>query len=123
MNTRTIRRAQERRAAKQARKAAVLSEKAQGLSQIQLVADRPPAPVRAERISETNEEKPRSVSRTQAVTGLTGRIVLLSSDEADFYSRLIAAFSAKWQPVGEEEQRLVQSLVDTEWRLMRIPRL
>jgi regulator of protease activity HflC (stomatin/prohibitin superfamily) len=66
MNTRTIRRAQERRAAKQARKAAILSEKAQGMSQIQLVADRPDAPVPAERISETNEAKsPLSVSKTR----------------------------------------------------------
>ncbi|MBV8552819.1 MAG: hypothetical protein JOY54_16105 [Acidobacteriaceae bacterium] len=124
MNARSIRRAQERRTAKQARKAAVMRAKAQGMSQTQLVADRPNAQVSADPRSETCETKsPLSLPETQVLTGLTGRTILLPTDEAEAYSRLIAAFIAKWQPVGEEEQRLVQSLVDTEWRLMRIPGL
>jgi len=29
----------------------------------------------------------------------------------------------QYEPVGDEEQTLVQSLADTQWRLLRIPSL
>ncbi|MBV8453609.1 MAG: hypothetical protein JOZ29_15260, partial [Deltaproteobacteria bacterium] len=107
MNARTIRRAQERRANKQARKAALEARKAALNAEAQLATGRANAQVSAEPASETGQ--PKSCPKTQAVTGLTGGKLLLPSDEADSYSRLIAAFVGKWQPVGEEEQRLVQS--------------
>jgi len=56
-------------------------------------------------------------------TGLTGRTVLLPGDDAEAYQSHIAAFNKLHQPIGETEQNLVQSLADTEWRLLRIPAL
>jgi hypothetical protein len=56
-------------------------------------------------------------------TGLTGRTVLLPSDDAVAYEAHVSSFFAHHQPVGEEEQRLVQSIADSVWRMMRIPSL
>jgi hypothetical protein len=56
-------------------------------------------------------------------TGLTGRTVLLPGDDAQAYEAHIASFFARHQPAGDEERNLVQSLADTEWRLLRIPAL
>lgn len=56
-------------------------------------------------------------------TGLTGRTVLLPDDDAAAYEKHVAGFFAHHQPVGDEENRLVQSLADTVWRLLRIPSL
>jgi len=56
-------------------------------------------------------------------TGLTGRTVLLPGDDAVAYEAHVASFFARNQPAGDEERNLVQSLADTEWRLLRIPAL
>jgi hypothetical protein len=56
-------------------------------------------------------------------TGLTGRTVLLPSDDAALYEQHLARFMQQYEPVGDEEQTLVQSLADTQWRLLRIPSL
>ncbi|MBV8810532.1 MAG: hypothetical protein JO033_17825, partial [Acidobacteriaceae bacterium] len=56
-------------------------------------------------------------------TGLTGRTVLLPSDDAEAYQTHVDGFFDRWDPVGDEERNLVQSLADTEWRLLRIPAL
>ena len=56
-------------------------------------------------------------------TGLTGRTVLLPGDDAALYEAHVAHFFSRYQPAGEAEQNLVQSLADTEWRLQRIPSL
>ncbi|MFL6416455.1 MAG: hypothetical protein ACJ74Y_12400 [Bryobacteraceae bacterium] len=56
-------------------------------------------------------------------TGLTGRTVLLSSDDAAGYEAHVARFFAEYAPVNEQEQGLVQSIADTDWRLLRIPTL
>jgi hypothetical protein len=56
-------------------------------------------------------------------TGLTGRTVLLPSEDADLYEQHVARFMQQYEPVGDEEQTLVQSLADTQWRLLRIPSL
>jgi hypothetical protein len=56
-------------------------------------------------------------------TGLTGRTVLLPGDDAALYEAHVSRFIERFQPSGEEEQNLVQSLADTEWRLLRIPSL
>lgn len=63
------------------------------------------------------------VSLNAVKTGLTGRTVLLPSDDVEAYNTLAARLSNTWKPVGEEEQVLVRSLIDTEWRLLRIPEL
>jgi len=66
----------------------------------------------------------KSISCLNAVkTGLTGRTVLLHSDDAEAYRQHIAAYEAEYQPVGLRECELVQSLADTQWRLNRIPAL
>ncbi len=56
-------------------------------------------------------------------TGLTGRTVLLPSDDAEAYQQHLAAYEGEFHPVGLRERELVQSLADIQWRLMRIPGL
>ena len=66
----------------------------------------------------------KAISSLNAVkTGLTGRTVLLHSDDADVYRQHLAAYAKEYQPAGLREQELVQSLADTQWRLQRIPGL
>ncbi len=56
-------------------------------------------------------------------TGLTGRTVLLHTDDAGEYQRHVAAYEKEFSPVGPRECDLVQSIADTQWRLARIPGL
>ena len=56
-------------------------------------------------------------------TGLTGRTVLLPSEDAEAYAQHLARFEKQWSPASDAERDLVQSLADTEWRLLRIPTL
>jgi len=53
-------------------------------------------------------------------TALTGRTVLLPSDDADEYQRRCSAFEREFQPVGPQESALVQSIADSFWRCNRI---
>ncbi len=66
----------------------------------------------------------RAKSSLNAVkTGLTGRTVLLHSDDVAEYQRYLTAYEQELRPVGQQESDLVQSIVDTMWRLRRIPGL
>ena len=56
-------------------------------------------------------------------TGLTGRTVVLPEDDISAYQRHIQRLLDQYRPDGEEEKTLVQSVADTEWRLLRIPSL
>jgi hypothetical protein len=56
-------------------------------------------------------------------TGLTGRQVLLPADDAAFYEAMVKEYKEHFLPVGPEETALVQSIVDTRWRLDRYPGL
>ncbi len=56
-------------------------------------------------------------------TGLTGRTVLLPGDDAGYYEAHVADFFKRWDPTSDDERNLVQSLADTDWRLLRIPAL
>ena len=56
-------------------------------------------------------------------TGLTGRTVLLPGDDAAAYEHHVARFFSEYQPQADGENNLVQSIADTEWRLLRIPAL
>ena len=121
MNARTIRRAQERKAAKQARKAA---RQAPELITAASTAPSEASLTGAERSTGSvskREELTSSLNETAA--GSSGSAVVLSPGNVATYSQLVANFFAKWKPVGDEEHRLVQSLADTEWRLLRIPAL
>ncbi len=64
----------------------------------------------------------RAKSSLNAVkTGLTGRTVLLPTDDAPEYERHLRAYTDEFSPVGQRESDLVQSIADTMWRLKRIP--
>ncbi len=66
----------------------------------------------------------KTISSLNAVkTALTGRTVLLPSDDAAAYEHHILAYQAELHPVGQPECDLVQSIADTSWRLNRIPGL
>jgi hypothetical protein len=86
----------------------------------QIEANRANAQLSTGPTSETGKAK----SSLNAVkTGLTGRSVLLPSDDAALYEAHVAEFMKRLAPVGENEQNLAQALADTEWRLQRIPAL
>jgi hypothetical protein len=71
----------------------------------------------------TSPEGKAKSSLNAVKTGLTGRTVLLPGEDAAIYQAHVASFFARCQPATEEERNLVQSLADTEWRLLRIPSL
>jgi hypothetical protein len=101
----------------QANEAALLSE---SKNQKKIAANRANAQLSTGPTSESGKAK----SSLNAVkTGLTGRTVLLPGDDAGLYEAHVARFIERFQPVGDEEQNLLQSLADTEWRLLRIPSL
>ena len=60
---------------------------------------------------------------TNRSAGLTGRTVLLPSDDAAAYQAHIEHFFTRFQPESDREQELTQSLADTQWRLNAIPGL
>ncbi len=89
-------------------------------TQAQLDANRANAQLSTGPTSETGK----ATSSLNAVkTGLTGRTVLLPGDDAAAYEAHIAEFTQRYQPAADAERNLVQSLADTEWRLLRIPAL
>jgi hypothetical protein len=71
----------------------------------------------------TSESGKATSSKNALKTGLTGHTVLLPSDDAALYDSHIHSYRVQYQPKGDEELALVQSLADTEWRLQRIPTL
>jgi hypothetical protein len=71
----------------------------------------------------TSDEGKAKVCLNAIKTGLTGRTVLLPSDDAAPYQALLVEYQKLLQPVGVEERALVQSIVDCRWRLDRIPGL
>src|SRR3974390_400128 len=71
----------------------------------------------------TSEEGKATSSLNALKTGLTGRTVMLPSEDAALYEAHLNQFRDRFQPVGDQELALVQSLADTEWRLARIPSL
>jgi hypothetical protein len=56
-------------------------------------------------------------------TGLTGRTVLLPSDDAKAYSDHMANYFVRFEPATPEEEEIVQDIAQTKWRLNRIPHL
>jgi hypothetical protein len=69
-------------------------------------------------------EAGRAKSSLNAIkSGLTGRTVLLPGDDAALYEAHLSHFIKHHEPAGDDERNLVQSLADTEWRLLRIPSL
>ncbi|HWF47241.1 MAG TPA: hypothetical protein VG168_09565, partial [Bryobacteraceae bacterium] len=106
---------------------------ASGLSPARLAANRANAQLstgpksESGKISSSKNAKDEAASlsepKIQQVTALTGRTVLLPDDDADRYENHLTQYKKAYQPVGERECELVQSLADTTWRLDRIPGL
>jgi hypothetical protein len=131
MNARTIRRAIERKAEKQARKelkVALATERESPLADYeatkatlqQLQANRR----NAQLSTGPRTEEGKSISSRNALkTGLTGRAVLLPNDDAALYEHHVASFFAELKPIGDREIELTQSIADSKWRLARIPSL
>ncbi len=123
MNARSLRRAQERKERKLARKAQTpAAAVAAPAIPTQISAARLAANQANARLSSGPKsiEGKTKVSLNAVKTGLTGRTVLLPSDDADEYRAHIDSFARRWSPVGHAECSLVQSLADIEWRLNRI---
>jgi hypothetical protein len=71
----------------------------------------------------TDEGKAKS-SLNAVKTGLCGRALLLADEEeARAYREHVERVYEWWTPANVEEQALVQSLADTQWRLESIPGL
>jgi hypothetical protein len=68
----------------------------------------------------TEEGKAKS-SQNAVKTALTGQTILLASDDVAEYEKIGQIFIAQHKPATYEEEVLVQCVIDTEWRLMRIP--
>ena len=137
MNPRTIRRAIERKAQKQARKEAkslttaadqlaaeretlTAEYEVQKATLLQLQANRRNAQL------STGPKSPEGqaiASRNALKTGLTGKTVLLPNDDAALYEQHVGSFRDELKPIGDREHALVQSIADTYWRLGRIPSL
>jgi hypothetical protein len=67
----------------------------------------------------TSDGKAKS-SLNAVTTALTGRTVLLPSDDLALYQQHLESFFERLAPVGAEETALAQSLADIAWRLDRI---
>jgi hypothetical protein len=67
----------------------------------------------------TPEGKAKS-SMNAVKTGLTGRTVLLPSDDTLVYQQHLDRLLAHLSPATDTEKSLVQTIADTEWRLLRI---
>ncbi len=66
----------------------------------------------------------KAISSLNAVTtGLTGRTVLLPTDDIEAYEQHMRAYEKDFAPVGQLETDLVRSIAETVWRLQRIPSL
>jgi len=70
----------------------------------------------------TIEGKAKS-SRNALKTGLTGRTMILSKADAELYEHHVLAYAERFNPEGDRETELVQSLADCRWRLGSIPGL
>lgn len=50
---------------------------------------------------------------------LTGQTVVMPGDSLEIYAAFSKAFREEWQPIGQTERNLVQTLSDTQWRIHR----
>ncbi len=135
MTARSIRRAQERKAKKLARKQSnelavvatasadietAIAPETEEISPGRLAANRANAILSTG--PRTAEGKAHS-SINALKTALTGRTVLLPSDDAEAYQQHVERYFDEFEPIGVRESELVQSIADANWRLRRIPTL
>jgi len=148
MSARTIRRAAERRAKKLAAKAAIATA-SPAVTAPEEVAPPPPVAAAAAPEPETSSSAPLSGARLAANRenaqkstgprtdegkaktrfnsvkhGLTGATILFTNPaDAQRYNQHSFDYQHLYQPVGPEENSLVQSIIDTRWRLTTAPLL
>lgn len=80
--------------------------------------------INAQQSTGPKSEEGKAKSSLNAVkTGLTGRTVLLNSEDAIAYQEHVNRFLARYEPATDEERSLTHQIADTEWRLLRIPTL
>jgi hypothetical protein len=68
----------------------------------------------------TSESGKARVALNAVKTGLTGRVMLLSAEDAPIYQKHMDRFFTKYSPANDDEHDLVQTIVDTEWRIRQI---
>ena len=68
----------------------------------------------------TSEAGKARVSLNAVKTGLTARVMLLSAEDAPIYQKHMDRFFTKYSPANDDEHDLVQTIVDTEWRIRQI---
>lgn len=90
------------------------------ISEAQLAANRANA---AHSTGPKTAEGKRIASHNALKTGLTGRTVLLPTDDLAAYQSHLARVESRYQPATDEETLLAQSIAHIEWRLLRIPTL
>lgn len=71
----------------------------------------------------TSPEGKAKSSLNAVTTALTGRTVLLPTEDAAAYEQHLRGYEKELRPVGPRECDLVQSIADSSWRLQRIPAL
>jgi hypothetical protein len=86
------------------------------VSEAQLAANRANAQHSTGATSESGKAKS---SMNALKHGLSGKTVLLPTDDADEYNYILNAYVKSCQPATEEELNLIQSIVDSTWRLQR----
>ncbi len=90
------------------------------ISEAQLAANRANAQLST---GPTTEEGKAKSSMNALKHGLTGKTVLLPTDDSAEYERKLQARIDALKPATDEELTLVQSMVDAAWRLSRIQSL
>ncbi|HEX7360356.1 MAG TPA: hypothetical protein VF283_07675 [Bryobacteraceae bacterium] len=106
-----------------------LSDEAVILSEPKAKTSISPAQLAANRTNAQFSTGPRSAAGKQTSslnavkTGLTGRTVLLPTDDVAAYEHHVREFMKELNPVGIREQCLAQSIADNMWRVLRIPAL
>jgi hypothetical protein len=68
----------------------------------------------------TSEAGKAKSSHNAVRTALTGRTVLLPTDDVEEYKKHVARVEAEFRPVTDREKELTQNIADTQWRIDRI---
>jgi hypothetical protein len=119
MTSRQIRRAAERNQMKLSNRNG-FSSAPSNVSPAQLAANRPNSQLSTGPATPEGKAK---ASLNAVKTGLTGRTVLLPSDDAAAYEKHILDWFEELRPVGPRECALAQSLADNAWHVRRLPAL
>ena len=90
------------------------------ISEAQLAANQANAQLSTGPVTEAGKA---ASSKNALKHGLTGKTVLLPTDDASEYQHLLEVYNKRLAPATDEEQALVQSLLDSTWRIARIKNL